>query len=318
LLAVVGIAAVVVAGPWYLMSWQDVRRYALQPAFPLHTLGPSVSWYTVTTFLGIVFRQIGWPTALWLLGGIAWACAQLIRLRKQLRKDWKATGLALLVVSGLGGLIAAILLRNLNTRFFVPALISWAVLAGLALTHLWQGSGILKRSIVIVGIVLHLVFWWSQSFGPDLAPALAIWPQDPDLRPANIALMQDTLRVAESHLAPDSQGAFWVVGDYHSFNQPTLANLATERDYKWQIRELYPWNDTETRVPALIDRIQRGELIAVYRQEREFKAEGEQLVSRFDDDIQHWLQSDPGSFDLVFHRNSAPSKDELWIYQRRG
>ena len=318
LLAIVGIVTIVVAGPWYLMSWQDVQRYASQPDFPLHTLGPVVSWYTVTKFLEIVLSQIGWPTALLIVAGLAWTCTQLIRLKNRLRSDWKATGFALLVVSGAGGFIAAILLRNLNTRFFVPALISWAALAGLALTHLWRQPGLLKRGMVIVSVALHLVFWWSQSFGPGLPQALTIAPQDPNLRPTNIELMKEAFRVAESHLPPNSQDTFWVVGNYHSFNQPTLANLATERSYKWQVRELYHWNETETRVPTLVDRIQRGELIAVYRQEREFKTEGDQIVSRFDDDIERWLQANPGSFELVLHRNSNPSNDEIWIYRRRG
>jgi hypothetical protein len=307
----------IMASPWYFISWNEMVTYASQPDFAPHSLGSVVSWYTISTYLQLFANQLGWPLILLFVVGFLWGCCHLIRSGAAGWKDCKIPGLVLLFASGAGVCIAALMTRNLNTRFGVPALIPLAILSGLALDHLLERRRAIIRAAAVTGIGLHLVFWWSLSFGPDLPRAVTVFPQDRDLRPTNIELLLTTVNFVETTPVP-SQATFWIVGDYHSFNQPTIVNLVTEHGDKRLVRELYHWNETETDVRAIIDRIAPGEFVAVYRQDREFKSENEKWAYRFDDPILDWLQTHPGSFELVVNQNSSAENGRLWIYRSRG
>lgn len=316
-LLMVFVMAVITAGPWYLISWRDMLTYATQPEFPLHTLGPNVSWYTISTYFDILFSQLGWPAVILLFMGLGWTGYCLVRTGTNLFNDWKTASLLLLLVSVLVGLIVVIRLRNINTRFFVPALIPWGILSGVALNNLWQQRRTAVRIVIAIVVVLHLGFGWSLSFGPELPRYLTFFPQTSDLRPANMELLLKTFGILELHLPASSQERFWVVGDYHNFNQPTAVNLVRERGYEWQVQELHHWNDPETEVKVIVDRVNQGEWVAVYRETRQFYAEGEELVSRFDNDILELLQANPESFDLVAQMNSTIDTGQVWIFKKK-
>ena len=81
------------------------------------------------------------------------------------------------------------------------------------------------------------------------------------------------------------------------------------------MQELYHWTETEVGVDELLTRVESGDWVTIYRQERVFDIEGEALVSRLDDALLARLQEHP-DFELVKSFQSEQEKDEVYIFQR--
>jgi 4-amino-4-deoxy-L-arabinose transferase-like glycosyltransferase len=311
------IAAIAVAAPWYAISWKDMLAYASQPAFTLHTLGPTTNWYTISTYLGIVTGEMGWPAMLLLLLGVVWVCVEIGRAIRKRQFDWRAVSLSMLFASGLVGFLVALNLRNINSRFVVPALIGWGMLAGLAWIELWQARGRLVRGGLVILTGVHLIFFWTVSFGPALPTWLTFLPQDGDLRPTDMTLTWKTFDTVNAATKPEDKITLWVVGNYHSFNMPTFVNIVTERHNAWQVKELYHWTDTASDVATIITNPQPGDWIAIYRQPRQFVTADENLVSRLDDALLDWMKTHPDDFELVTQADNPAARDQVWIFSKK-
>lgn len=309
------VTALIVAGPFYLLSYEDMLEYATQPAFTLHTMESESFFQAAITYAGVLLSQTGWPGAVIFIGGLVWGLAVVLRAPRSLFSDWTRYAIAMLVVCALVNLAVGFGMRNINTRFITPAFIPLGMLAALALVDFIKQGARARWIATTALLALHLLFWASLSFGPDL-PRWLTWVQsDADLRPTNMQMTLNTVDTIEESTEGWFRQRWWVVGNYHSFNQPTFQNLVRERGYVWDVQELYHWTETEVSVDELLSRVGSGDWVTIYRQERVFDIEGEALVSRLDDDILTRLQEHP-AFELVKSFQSEQEKDEVYIFRR--
>lgn len=306
----------IIAGPFYVLSYQDILEYATQPAFTLHTM-ESVSFFqAAATYAGVLLSQTGWPGALILLYGLVWGLVVVMRggLRA-LFTDWRRFSVAMLLACAVVNLVVGFGMRNINTRFITPGLIPLGMLAALAAAAFLKQRGGARWGIASLLVALHLLFWASLSFGPDL-PRWLTWIQhDVDLRPTNMQMSKDAFEAIEDGSGGAGVVNLWVVGNYHSFNQPTFENMTREKGYAWTVQELYHWTETEVSVDDLLPRIAVGDWVIIYRQQRVFDIAGEALVSRLDDALLAGLQQD-SRFELAQSFRSEQGKDEVHLFRR--
>lgn len=309
------VTALLVAGPFYVLSYRDMIEYATQPAFTLHTMESASFFQAAITYAGVLLSQTGWPGAVIFLSGLVWGLAVVLRAPRTLFSDWRRYAIAMLVVCALVNLVVGFGMRNINTRFITPAFIPLGMLAALALVAFLKQGARARWVVAAALLALHLLFWASLSFGPDL-PRWLTWIQhDADLRPTNMQMTRNAFDTVEEAAGAETPLRWWVVGNYHSFNQPTFQNLVRQQGYPWEVQELYHWTETEVGVNELLTRVESGDWVAIYRQERIFDIEGESLVSRLDDALLAGLQAHP-DFELVKSYQSEQEKDEVYIFQR--
>ncbi len=309
------VTALVVAGPFYFLSYQEMLEYATQPAFTLHTMESESFFQAAITYAGVLLSQTGWPGAVIFLGGLVWGLAVVLRAPRALLTDWRRYSIAMLVVCALINLVVGFGMRNINTRFITPAFIPLGMLAALALVDFLKQGARARWGGASLLLALHLLFWVSLSFGPDLPRWLTWIRHDADLRPTNMQMTRNAVDTIEEATGAWFRLRWWVVGNYHSFNQPTFQNLMREQGYVWDVQELYHWTETEVGVDELLTRVELGDWVAIYRQERVFDIAGETLVSRLDDDLLARMQEHP-DFKLVKSFQSEQEKDEVYIFRR--
>ncbi|MCC7355149.1 MAG: glycosyltransferase family 39 protein [Anaerolineae bacterium] len=313
-LLLVAASAIFIASLWYGRNLQAMMSYASQPEdLHPHTLGPMVSWHTVSTYFRGVLEHLSWPSALLVILGISWACYRLLRAdSRHTPNDWKAIAPALLLVSGAIGVIGVVVEKNVNTRYFSPVLVPWGILSGLALRSVQKQSRFVGPTIVLIILVLQVVSWWNLSFGPVLPDTLGVSPQDSFMRPVDIDPLPQAIRVLETHLEPSDEAKIWLVGGTDRFNPPMVTAMIMEHGYSWQAQELYQYDESD--LEAVLDRLRQGEWIVVHETTQ---PAGSRILTKFDANVRQHLQANPNFFDLVSHLESARAQNQIWIYKVR-
>jgi len=153
-LAVLGLAAGVVAGPWYLAHWEELRRFFAYNEegrlFAGDGPGLSQSWF----YLRMLWATAGWPFTLLGLLGVAFAA-----LRR------RAEELALLLSILVPVLVFALLISTRDVRHLLPALPAIPVLAAVAVRSLpaaWLRNG-LTAAAVLLGCLSAIHTAWGLA-----------------------------------------------------------------------------------------------------------------------------------------------------------
>ncbi|MCB0201794.1 MAG: hypothetical protein KDI03_17140 [Anaerolineae bacterium] len=328
LLLVAAIAAIFIAGPWYIVHWPDVWGYFAHYAsvgFAPHMLGPHVSWQTIQAYLSILLSQMGWPSALLITLGIVWAAASLsIAVISRSGLSQHNVSLIMLLMSGVCGLAAALALRNSNTRFVVPILIIWGTLAGPALVWLWRRTSVFGHASITVLVAFQLLFWWSYSFWPVLTDANTFFlpAQDSFFRPVNTDPLSDAMAELNVHAGRSSSSnpvRVWTVGETPSFNVAMVRALATEAGYSWEVSRIYQPEDATLQ--PIFERLQTGDLILLREPMAEEAFPGYTGLPRWTkihSVVSHWLSSESSKFGdvtLLSHLESSSGGNRIFIYR---
>lgn len=316
-----------VASLWYLVKLSGIIAYYGDPNslhrrdFLPSSLGPVVSWETIKGSVVILVGQLGWPAILLVSAGVLWACYQIIRLKTENLDEgnkWKALTLLLLLSSGAIGVIAVIMTRTWNTRFYAPVLIPWGILAGLAIGSWWNQKHLAVRVGILIVLLFQGVFWWSQSFDSFFPHILPFLPERSYMRPIDIEPLPEVLNVVEKYTPPAAETKIWTVGNNFRFNSPMLYALIMERGYNWESEPLYEWFDND--LTLILERLSQREWVVVYesvadRPDLFTSYDGDTMGIRHDHDILQWLNSHPSTFELISKLESATANNRIWVFK---
>lgn len=165
----------IIASPWYVTNYFSIKMdfLANNSAAGVREGDPAVAsvagilWYP--KYVLEMYLRLPWLTPVILATGILW---------KKLRTGRITNEMIIIATSGLGGLLAFILLRNKDIRYIMPTFIAVSMAAGLALDKL------VKRKLVIlvsclIGVCIVSYFATSFISSGQRIPLLPIFPNLP-------------------------------------------------------------------------------------------------------------------------------------------
>jgi hypothetical protein len=177
-------------------------------------------------------------------------------------------------------------------------------------------NGTLAASSIII---VQILCWWNQCFGPVSPSGLAIFPPKSFMRPIDIASLPAVLDTLATYLTDESKATIWVVGESSPFNPPLVFALAIERGYQWVAQRVYSWRDPDQLEPIL-ERLAQGEWVVLHeaitdRSDLFTNFEFDDPLVRYDNAILEWVQNHPDIFTQIARLESTTANNRIWIYK---